>query len=302
MFFLPISKKRGTIIFMKTVRVNVFAKLNLTLDVLGKNGTYHLIDSLVTSVDLGDQIVVRKRKDSLIHVTMHGMGSESIPPESNHALRAGEAFCSRFQTTGADITVYKNIPIGAGMGGSSADAAGVLNALSQLYEVGEKEELEQLANELGSDVCYMLGGGFQRMCGRGEILKPLPVTPKLYFLLLVPKHGVSTAACYQKIDEYEPVEPATERAIAFLTAGDIESAAKLFSNGLYRAAKELNPEVAQAYEELRSFSPWGVSMTGSGSSVFAVFETPELCAWAKSRYRGKFRAILLKTIEPTRKE
>ena len=287
---------------MKTVRLNVFAKLNLTLDILGRDGAYHLIDSLVTSVDLSDHIVARKRKDSRVNVVMHGMGSESIPPESNHALRAGEAFCSRFQTTGADITVYKNIPIGAGMGGSSADAAGVLNAFSQLYEVGEQEEIEKLACELGSDVCYMLNGGFQRMRGRGEILEPLPVSPKLNFLLLVPKHGVSTAACYQKIDEFESIEPATEKTIELLKTGDLENAAKLFSNGLYRAAREINPEVEQAYEELKSFSPWGVSMTGSGSSVFAVFETPELCAWAKSRYRGKFRASQLKTVEPTRKE
>ena len=287
---------------MKTVRVKTHAKLNLTLDVLGKDGAYHLIDSLVTSVDLSDHIVAKKRKDSRINVIMHGMGSESIPPESNHALHAGEAFCSRFQTTGADITVYKNIPIGAGMGGSSADAAGVLNALSQLYEINEKEEIENLANTLGSDVCYMLGGGFQRMRGRGELLNRLPVSPKLHFLLLVPKRGVSTAACYQKTDEFEITEPVTEQAIALLNAGDVENAAKLFSNGLYRAAKELNPEVERAYEELKSFSPWGVSMTGSGSSVFAIFETPELCAWAKSRYRGKFRAIQLKSVIPTIKE
>lgn len=287
---------------MKTVRLNVFAKLNLTLDVLGRDGAYHLIDSLVTSVDLSDHIVAKKRKDSRVNVIMHGMGSESIPPESNHALRAGEAFCARFQTTGADITVFKNVPIGAGMGGSSADAAGVLNALSQLYEVGEQEEIEKLAQGLGSDVCYMLRGGFRRMRGRGEILEPLPVSPKLYFLLLVPKHGVSTAACYQKIDEFEGEKPATEQTIERLLAGDLENAAKLFSNGLYRAAKEINPEVGQAYEELKSFSPWGVSMTGSGSSVFAIFETPELCAWAKSRYRGKFRAIQLKSVIPTIKE
>ena len=287
---------------MKTVKLDVFAKLNLTLDVLGRDGTHHLIDSIVTSVDLGDRIVAKKRKDSLINVTMHGMGSENIPPESNHALRAGEAFCSRFHTTGADITVFKNIPIGAGMGGSSADAAGVLNALSQLYEVNENEEIEKLAQELGSDVSYMLRGGFQRMRGRGEILEPLPVSPKLYFLLLVPKHGVSTAACYQKIDEFEPIGSFTEEVLMHLKSGDSESAAKLFSNGLYRAARTLNPEVEQAYEELKSFSPWGVSMTGSGSSVFAVFETPELCAWAKSRYRGKFRAILLKSVIPKVKE
>lgn len=297
MFLLPFSEKSATILNMKTVKVNVSAKLNLTLDLLGKAGGYHQLDSLVTSVDLSDQIVVRTRKDAHINVTMHGMGSESIPPEANHAFRAAEAFREKFQTAGADITVYKNIPMGAGMGGSSADAAGVLNALSKAYGIEKQAEIEEIADSLGSDIKYMLRGGFQRMRGRGELLEPLPISPKLYFLLLVPKSGVSTAACYQKSDEFEAASPVTERAIELFNSGDLEGAAKWFSNGLYRAAAELNPEVKKAYEELESFSPWGVSMTGSGSAVFAIFETPELCAWAKSRYRGKSRAILLKSKE-----
>ena len=287
---------------MKTVRVNVYAKLNLTLDVLKREGAFHLIDSLVTSVDLSDHIVVRTRKDHTVRVTMHGMGSESIPPEQNIALRAADAFCEQVQTAGADITVYKNIPMGAGLGGSSADAAGVLNALSQAYGIDKREDLETLAASLGSDVKYMLSGGFQRMSGRGEVLEKLPVAPRLNFLLLLPRSGVSTAACYQKSDEFPPLPPTTGQAISRLVAGDLEGAAQSFSNGLYQAAAALNPEVESALEALKSFSPWGVSMTGSGSAVFAVFETPELCAWAKSRYRGKCHAILLKTVEPKEKE
>ncbi|MDE7159092.1 MAG: 4-(cytidine 5'-diphospho)-2-C-methyl-D-erythritol kinase, partial [Clostridiales bacterium] len=104
---------------MNTVRLNAYAKLNLTLDITGTEGGYHMLDSLVTTIDLFDRIVVKKRKDKLINVIMHGMGSESIEPEHNNACLAGEAFVERFQTLGADITVYKNIPVGAGLGGSS---------------------------------------------------------------------------------------------------------------------------------------------------------------------------------------
>ena len=287
---------------MNTVRTDVYAKLNLTLDVLGRTEGYHEIDSLVLSVNLSDRITARKRKDGLISVTMHGMGSESIPPEANAAQRAGEAFVNAFHTSGADIVVHKNIPIGGGMGGSSADAAGVLNSLAKLYGIDDFSAIKGLADSLGSDTGYLLTGGFARMRGRGEDVLFLGETPKMNFLLLVSRSGVSTAECYQRCDETPRERPHTERVLECLNAGNAEWAAKLFHNDLYSAAKELNPEVEEAYLALKEFSPWGVSMTGSGSAVFALFETEELCAWAKSRYRGKCRSYVLKSIDPKKKK
>lgn len=281
---------------MNTVHWNAHAKFNLTLDLLGRSEGYHLIDSLVTTVDLADKIVVHRRKDQWIKLTMHGMGSEEIPLQENNALRAGEAFQKTFQTPGADIVIYKNIPIGAGLGGSSADAAGVLRALSRLYGISDWDRLKALADELGSDTGYLLTGGFARLRGRGEQVEFLGEVPKFNFLLLCPKRGVSTAECYSKSENYPPVPKQTEEVLQLLRAGDLEGAAGRMSNGLSRAAQELNLDVEIAAQELKSFSPWGVSMTGSGSGVFAIFESMELCAWAKSRYRGKFRAMCLKAV------
>ncbi len=287
---------------MNTVKLRTFAKLNLTLDILGKEGEYHLLDSLVTTVDLSDRIVAKKRKDGLISVTMHGMGSESIPPERNNAWRAGEAFVSAFSTTGADIDVYKDIPIGAGLGGSSADAAGVLNALSMLY--GISAPLKELADSLGSDTGYLLRGGFARMRGRGDQVEFLGDAPDLHILLLCPPEGVSTAECYKICDTYTTFSSSPEgergagrtaRALECFRTGNIEWAAKLLGNDLYPAATKLNPEVKEALSCLKALSPWGAGMTGSGSGVFALFETRELCEWAKSRYCGNCRAYVLKT-------
>lgn len=278
---------------MNTARADVFAKINLTLDLLGKEGEYHLIDSLVLSVDLFDRIVARRRKDGKITVSMHGMGSEAIPPEKNTAYLAGERFTAEFQTTGADITVYKNIPIGAGLGGSSADAAGVLNALGRLYGT-DAERTEKLAPELGSDVGFLLKGGFARMRGRGEQLVFFESVPLLYLLLLVPKKGVSTRECYALSDRFPPEKPRTDRVLEALSA-HTEWAAKVMGNGLTAAASALVPEVGKALSQLKAFSPWGVNMTGSGSGVYAVFETRELCEWAKSRYRGDCAAYVLRT-------
>lgn len=280
------------------VKLYAPAKLNLTLDITGREGGYHLLDSLVTTVDLFDVITARKRKDGLICVTMRGMGSETIPPERNNAVRAGEEFVRTFATSGADITISKNIPIGAGMGGSSADAAGVLNALARLYETEDNSALKRLADELGSDTGYLLTGGLQRMRGRGERLNPVPFGGTLHVLVLVPGSGVSTAECYRTFDEQgaAPPSPRTERAIEALSAGDPAWAARLFSNDLFDSAVRLNSDVGTAFRELKAFSPLGVSMTGSGSAVFALFGTRELCEWARSRYRGKFRAYVLKSV------
>ena len=123
---------------MRSVKIKSYAKVNLTLEITGVENGYHTLNSLVASIDLYDLLVIKKRKGALSSITMKGMGSESIPPEKNNALKAAEAFSQTFGTDGADITVYKNIPIGAGLGGSSADVVGVINGMAKLYNVGDR--------------------------------------------------------------------------------------------------------------------------------------------------------------------
>ncbi len=287
---------------MNTARVNAYAKLNLTLDVTGVENGYHTIDSLVTTVNVSDRIVAKKRRDALVNVAMHGMGSENIPPEENNAVRAAEAFVSRFQTAGAEIAIYKNIPVGGGLGGSSADAAGVLRALAKLYDISDMVALKTLADELGSDTGYLLTGGFARMRGRGERVEKLEGLPKCHFLLICPPRGVSSAACYRRYDELgHTFECRTERALGELRA-NFQWAARLFGNHLAEAAASLDGDVAAALAEARSFSPWAAGITGSGSAAYALFPEKELCDWAKSRYRGKFRALCAASIEPSSEE
>lgn len=283
---------------MNAVKVNAYAKLNLTLDVTGRENGYHTLDSLVTTISLSDRIVVKKRRDQLVNIVMHGMGSEGIYPERNNAYLAGEAFVKRFGTTGADIAVYKNIPIGAGLGGSSADAAGVLNAMAKLYAIADMGGLKSLADGLGSDTGYLLRGGAARMRGRGENLRPVGGMPEMHFLLLVPEGGVSTAECFRRYDELGKAGGArTERVIGLMSAGNAVWAANSFGNDLYEAAVSLEPRVRDALTEAKSFSPLGAGMTGSGSAVFALFETRELAEWARSRYRGKARALCVKSMD-----
>ena len=287
---------------MNTVKIKSYAKINLTLEIKGIENGYHLLDSLVASIDLFDLVVLKKRKDNLSSITMHGMGSEGIPPEENIALKTAELFSETFSTPGVDVTVYKNIPIGAGLGGSSADSAGVINGMAKLYGITDEDALTALAEKTGSDTSYMRKGGFQRMQGRGEKLTPLSIQEKLYFLLLCPKTSVSSKACFQTYDnlprtlEYRG-EP-TRDLIEILQQNRINEGGMYLMNDLYVPATHLNKEVEIAKKEAESFSPLGVTMTGSGSAVLAWFESKELCEWAKSRYRGKCNAYVVATVVP----
>ncbi len=277
------------------VRVKAYAKLNLTLNITGVSGGYHMLDSVVTSVDMHDLIVLKKRRDKLVSIIMRGQGSEEIPFDKNNAVKAAQLFIDNFGTNGADITVYKNIPMGLGVGGSSADAAGVLTGLSKLYGVNDLAGIKLLADKAGSDTRYMLSGGYARLAGRGNEVRQIESSLKLNFLLLAPKSGVSTAECYKLFDSCGALggdSAECERAIA---AGDKEALCKTLNNALAPAAKKLSPEIEEAFDELAAFDPLAVNMTGSGSGVYAVFENAEFCAYAKSRYRGKSKAYCLKT-------
>ena len=261
-----------------------------------------MLDSFVANIDLFDLLVIKKRKGALSFVTMKGMGSEGIPPEKNNALKAAEAFSATFGTDGVDVTVYKNIPIGGGLGGSSADVVGVLNGMAALYGITDRARLKELADSLGSDTGYMLDGGFARMQGRGEKVTRLAWTNKLHFLLICPSSSVSAGDCYRAYDnqprtlEYRGCQ--TEICIDLLRKNDLNEGGRYLMNDLFRAAYSLNEDVGKAYEEAQSFSPLGVTMSGSGSCVFAMFETRELCEWAKSRYKGKFRTYVVETVLP----
>ena len=277
-------------------RVKAYAKLNLTLSITGSSGGYHMLDSLVCSVDLFDLIVLKKRKDDKIILEMHGQGTELLPYEQNNAARAAESYIKTFGTRGADITIYKNIPVGAGMGGSSADAAGVLRGMTKLYGAGSEEQLKELADGLGSDTGYMLSGGYARLTGRGDKVEYIDSKHKLNFLLLKPDSEVSTAECYKLYDSMPQDIISSENAIRALISGDNAMLGTSLNNALYTPAAILNPEVKTAYDELNAFSPLGVCMTGSGSAVFALFENAEFCRWAQSRYKGKFKSLILKSV------
>ena len=119
---------------MKKITIKAPAKVNLTLDIVEKKRKYHAISSLVASIDLCDEITIKERKDRRINLDMKGIKMDCDLTENN-AYLAAKAFVDKFSTMGADIKIVKNIPLSSGLGGSSADTAGVLRGLKELYNL-----------------------------------------------------------------------------------------------------------------------------------------------------------------------
>ena len=278
---------------MNFTRVSARAKINFTLDVLGKSNGYHTIDSLVCTIALCDMVYVSPRRDGKINMYMSGMGSETIRDADNTAYRAAKLFRDRFGTTGADITIKKEIPIGAGLGGSSADAAGVLKGLSQLYRISDMDGLKSIANEVGSDTAYLLMGGFARLEGRGDQFKRLRCLPRLSVVIVRPRTGgVSTASCFAAYDDLgKTYAPTTQQAVKALLDVDFERACTFFGNHLFEAAAVCDPGVRAAYRALKDAGAECVVMSGAGNACFAFSRSMQKAKKVRNHLEGDFDVI-----------
>jgi 4-diphosphocytidyl-2-C-methyl-D-erythritol kinase len=256
---------------MKKVKIKIPAKVNLTLDVVGTEGNYHEINSLVTSVNVYDEIKLEKRKDSKIVVIMKGLPVD-YGITDNNAYKAAKLFSETFSTGGVTITIKKNIPVGGGMGGSSADIAGVLKGMNILYEVDF--DMGELADSLGSDVKYMLNGGFAVISGRGQLVEEQFISKTLYFVMIREDKSISSRVCYKKYDEMgKRYMPCTKPAVRALLGGDFEIYVGCAKNDLYPSAKSILPQIRTNIEVLKNAGSPTAIMTGSGSVVYGVFES-----------------------------
>lgn len=249
-----------------------YAKINLTLDVLGKleNG-YHEVKMIMQSVNLFDLIIIDKQR----HGIKISTNTKSIPNNhKNIAYKAAELFFSETGISGgAKILIHKNIPVCAGLAGGSGNAAAVLCALNLLYNTDlSDKKLEELALKLGADVPYCLSGGTQLAEGIGEKLTALPPLSGTPVLLVKPPVNISTASIYQKIDFAENLtHPDTDTVIDAIKCGDIYEVGKNISNIMETVTKAECPEISEIEEKMLSFGAIGAIMSGSGPTVFGLF-------------------------------
>lgn len=252
---------------MKKITIKIPAKINLTLDVLGIKNGYHEISSLVVSLDIYDVVTVRKRKEDAISLDFSGAPIYCETKKSN-AYFAAEAFKKEFSVGGVAITIKRSIPVAAGLGGSSADIAGVLCGMKKLF--GINKDLGFIAEKLGSDVNYMMQGGYAVISDRGEIVTPVDAKRKIYAVILLGSKGVSAGESYKRYDKLGKVyAKSTDVAVGFLKNDDGENFFKVLKNDLTAGSAEVLPEINYSLGVLKDFGT--ALMTGSGSAVYAVF-------------------------------
>ncbi|MBC7329656.1 4-(cytidine 5'-diphospho)-2-C-methyl-D-erythritol kinase [bacterium] len=251
--------------FQRELTLKVGAKLNLYLAVVGRRGNYHLLETVFQSIDLYDKITIRVEGEG---IKLKCVGIEA--GEDNLAYRSALAFKEAFGIKeGISIELEKGIPVARGLGGGSADAGGVLLALSKLFSI-PRENLLPIASSLGADVSFFLYGGCAIGRGIGDIIEPLPFMPRFRFLLIIPPFPISTSLAYSRLEP--PFEPSNlDKFIEALEKSDIIEVEKFMRNDLEKAVFPLFPELKEVKEELRERG-YPTLMTGSGSALFSFLQ------------------------------
>jgi 4-diphosphocytidyl-2-C-methyl-D-erythritol kinase len=276
---------------MKKVVINAPAKVNFTLDVLGVEDGYHKIKTLVSTINLCDKITIKKRKDSRINLIMKGIPVDCEPTENN-AFKAAQAFVEKYKTLGFDIIVNKKIPVGAGLGGSSVDIAGVLNGLKALYP---QTEVLDIANKLGSDSGYLLDGGYAVLTGRGEKVDKKDINEKFYLLIITEQKKVTSKESYKLFDKQEKAyKPSTASAEKALKEKDFYRFYLLLKNDLTNASASKVEEIKANLNSLKIAGASAQVMTGSGSAVFGVFASKKERDKAYKRLYPLYKNNLIK--------
>lgn len=261
---------------MNILRIRAHAKINLYLDVLNRREDgYHEIQTVMQSIGVYDELKINHLPSGISLRCKHPQLSN---PQSNLALRAAQLLGDRTGSkNGAEIKLKKNIPIGAGLAGGSADAAGVLVGLNIMWGLDlTLRELQELGAELGSDIPFCLEGGTLLAEGRGEVLQKVSDFPDANIILAKPSFSLSAAEIYKQWDEGQKREhPDIHAFLNSLESCSLKAASANLANALEQVVFKTYPEVQTIKERCLEAGALGALMSGSGPSVFAVAQTSE---------------------------
>jgi len=258
---------------MRTVVEKGFAKINLSLDVTGvRDDGYHLLRMITQSVSLHDTVTI-ERCGSGIKVICN---NEEVPAdEKNTAYRAAASLLNRYNIRdGLRITINKRIPIAAGLGGGSTDAAAVYRGLNRMFSLGlDNAELADISVDTGADVPFCVIGGTALVEGIGEKITPLRPLQSHNVVLVDPGIRVSTAEVYSRfrLDAVKK-RPDTNLLIEAVERGDIRTIAANMVNVLETVTVKMHEVIGKIKKELLELGAIGSIMSGSGSVVFGIFD------------------------------
>jgi 4-diphosphocytidyl-2-C-methyl-D-erythritol kinase len=263
------------------------AKINWSLSICGdRPDGYHDLDMLMQSIELSDELTFETSR----WLTLDVNGQRLPSGDRNLVIRAANALNDTMgRRMGARITLKKHIPARAGLGGGSADCAATLLALNHMWNLHlPLRTLQQIGLSLGADVPFCLQRGLCRAQGVGEILTPREDAPVIPLAMITPGGGLSTPAVFKAWNAGGyPMTPVETDALAdALLAGDLARAQELAHNDLEAPAISLMPEIGELIEKFRSLGARFVRMTGSGSTVFAAFDSDEAAQAAVAQVPG----------------
>ena len=263
---------------ISTITLPAFAKINLTLRVLAKRADgYHDLDTIFQTVSLHDTIEL-----SLIdqpHLIL-SCNDRSLPlGEDNLVIRAAQALQDRFSSSkGARIHLEKRIPVQAGLGGGSSDAAVTLVGLTRLWDlIATKEDLMAIASQLGADVPLFLLGGTARGTGSGDKLEPLVDGAEKFLLIIKPNANVNTSDAYKALDQRSLTTHNSKTILSSSIAKQVFDRTDLASltNDFEVVAFDLAPETRRAKAALLKAGANAALLAGSGSAVFGIFDSED---------------------------
>ncbi|MBQ8184648.1 MAG: 4-(cytidine 5'-diphospho)-2-C-methyl-D-erythritol kinase [Lachnospiraceae bacterium] len=286
---------------MDRMQLRALAKINLGLDVLRRREDgYHEVKMIMQTVRMYDQIELRKTRDKDIHVQTN---LYYLPAnENNLVYKAAKLLKDEFSIDqGIAIDLKKFIPVAAGMAGGSSDAAAVLFGMNRMFQLGlGQQELMERGVKIGADVPYCIMRGTALAEGIGEKLTPLPPMPQCHILIAKPAISVSTKFVYENLHANELTDhPDVDGMVAALENQDLKGITSRMDNGnvLERVTIPAHPVIAQIKDFMRAQGALNAMMSGSGPTVFGIFDDPAAAkrAYHKLRKRNLAKQIYLTT-------
>ena len=284
---------------MKNLHIRSFAKINISLNITKKREDgFHELDSVMLPISLHDSLVVSKLNnapDNYVTVDDFSIGtfSYNLATFSIEKLQSVYHFNDKFR-----ILIHKVIPIQAGLGGGSSNAAFTMKAVNTMLKLGASdEELIKLATPLGCDIPFFIKCVPARVQGVGEILTPISIKNNYHVLLVKPETGCSTKEVYGISDTMDLKTGDIDAVIKALEEGDDELLAKNISNALQEPAIKVVPAIQCIIDELRSYGLDIVQVTGSGSAVFAMSTNRSLLKRVFKKLEDKYQVELAKVLK-----
>lgn len=258
---------------MKKIHIRACAKINLGLDVISRRSDgYHNIKTLMQSIDLYDELYFAKSNNISIKTNRDDLDCG----KSNIIYKCIELMQKKtgMKHAALKVTVEKNIPIGAGLGGGSADGAAAISAFNILYELGySKKELAEIGKEAGADIPFLLYGGCALCEGIGDIITPISERFDYTAVIVKPEINIDTKTAYTMLDrKLIHVRPDFDDILYGLKNKNLESVQKGMVNVFETYVDGFNDEVQNIKNAIYGYDPIAAAMSGSGSAVFGLFE------------------------------